>query len=134
MAKDKERYEKEMKSYKPSAGFEPTVTKGKAKTKKDPNEPKRAQTAFFHFSNEMRPKIKDETPDISFVDTAKLIGEKWKVISADEKAQYEAMASNDKERHSRESKAYAAKKKVDDDGIDGVDDDVDGDDDDADSD
>ena len=112
-----------MKTYKPPAGFEPAVTKGKGKTKKDPNAPKRAQTAFFYFMNEMRPKIKEENPDISFVDIGKASGEKWKVISAEEKAKYEAMANKDKDRYNQEMKAYAAKKKADADEVDDIDDD-----------
>jgi hypothetical protein len=133
VTKDKARYAKEMKTYKPPPGFEAPATKGKGKTKKDPNAPKRGQSAYFHFMNEMRPKVKEETPDINFGDIGKVIGEKWKVISAEEKARYEAMANKDKERYTRELKTYNAKKKASDDDADGIDDDQDEDDSDADS-
>lgn len=133
VTKDKARYEKEMKTYKPPPGFESSAAKGKGKAKKDPNAPKRGQSAYFYFMNEIRPKVKEETPDISFTDIGKVIGEKWKVISADEKARYEAMADKDKERYNREMKTYNSKKKTDDDDMDGIDDDQEEDDSDADS-
>ena len=47
LQKDKQRYEREMAHYVPQDGFQ----KGKRqKRKKDPNAPKRPQTAFFVYS------------------------------------------------------------------------------------
>lgn len=70
--KDKERYKREMASYVPPAGFSSQGAKGgkgkkaPAKKKKDPNAPKRGTTSFMFFSTEMRSKIKEENPDITF--------------------------------------------------------------------
>ena len=63
--KDKERYQKEMEDYEPPADFK-AAKKGKGKKKKDPNAPKRGQSSFMFFSNEVRSKVKEENPDFSF--------------------------------------------------------------------
>ena len=127
-AEDKLRYKKDMASYTPpaSAGKSPGKS---AKKKKDPNAPKRATTSFFAYSMEMRPKIKEENPDISFGDLGKKIGEMFRNLSAEEKEKYEAIAAKDKERYAQEMKAYKAgqsKQKStngsDDDDSDGLDD------------
>ena len=61
--KEKERYEREMKNYKPPPGYEDNERKSKGKKKKDPNAPKRAITAFMFYSTKIRPIIKKEQPD-----------------------------------------------------------------------
>lgn len=62
-----------MADYTPPAGSSKPEKGGKgkkapAKKKKDPNAPKRGTTSFMVFSSEMRAKIKEEKPDISFGD------------------------------------------------------------------
>jgi len=136
VGKEKERYEREMKKYTPSAGFEESETKGKGKAKtkkkkKDPNAPKRATTAFMFYSSKMRPIIKEELPDTKFTEMGKLIGEKWRELSSEDKKEFEAMADEDKERYSKQLAKYKAKKQ---DEEDGMDDDQDGNDSDDDSD
>ena len=66
--KDRARYKEAMKTYVPPKGTESASGKGKKGKKKDPNEPKRAMTSFMHFSNEMRAKLKEENPSLSFGD------------------------------------------------------------------
>lgn len=126
--KQKERYATEMKDYKPPPGFDDDGDeKGgkKKKKKRDPNAPKRATSAFMLYSSAMRPIIKKDKPDTKFGEMGKLIGEKWREISSEEKEKYEAQVKNDKERYTREMAAYKAKKKaeVDDNDSDGMDDD-----------
>jgi structure-specific recognition protein 1 len=106
-AKDKVRYKNAMSNYTPpsddsddSDDERSTKSKGKKKkAKKDPNAPKRALTAFMYFSNDMRPKIKDDNPDLAFGDIAKLVGKKYKELQGDEKAKYDEMAAKDKVRY-----------------------------------
>jgi hypothetical protein len=96
----------------------------------------------MYFSKEMRQQLKEENPDMKFGEVGKTIGNRWKVISAEEKAKYEAMAKKDKERHGREVSAYKSKKTAekkdeqeddddDDDDSDGMDDHDDDDDEDS---
>jgi hypothetical protein len=90
----------------------PTVTvKGgnnsKAKKeKKDPNAPKRASPSFIHYQNAMRPKLKIEMPDLSFGDTARIISERWRILTIDERRKYDTMYEEDKKRYEREMIVY----------------------------
>ena len=83
--------------------------KGK-KAGKDPNAPKKPTTAFFAFSNEMRPQVKRENPNAGVADIAKVMGEKWKKLS--DKSKYEKMAKDDKARYEREMVEYKKSGKV----------------------
>jgi structure-specific recognition protein 1 len=56
---------------------------GKDKKKKDPNAPKRNQTAFFIWQQENRPSIKK--PGDSRAETATRTGQMWKAISEEDK-------------------------------------------------
>ncbi len=108
-----------MENYKPPAGYEDSDTKGKGKKKKkDPNAPKRAVTAFMFYSTKMRPIIKEEKPDIKFTEMGKLIGEKWRELSDDDKKEFEQMAEKDKKRYADETAKYNAKKQAEEDGMD----------------
>uniref|UniRef100_A0A7S0TAB4 FACT complex subunit SSRP1 n=1 Tax=Pseudo-nitzschia delicatissima TaxID=44447 RepID=A0A7S0TAB4_9STRA len=121
--KEKKRYEREMENYKPPAGYEDSdstkgSSKGKGKKKKkDPNAPKRATTAFMYYSTKMRPIIKEEKPDIKFTEMGKLIGEKWRELSDDDKKEFEELAEKDKKRYSDQMAKYTAKKQAEEDGM-----------------
>ncbi|GIX74301.1 high mobility group protein DSP1 [Caerostris extrusa] len=105
--KDKMRYESEMANYKPVKGEK--VSKKRKRTK-DPNAPKRSLSAFFWFSNDERPKVKESIPDGTVGDVAKELGRRWNQVSADTKAKYEGLAAKDKARYLKEVKAYKGKK------------------------
>ena len=81
----------------------------KQKRKKDKNAPKKAISAFMYFSNENRDKIKEENPGIAFGDVGKKLGDLWKSMSPEEKAQYEAKAEEDKVRYQKEMEDYVNK-------------------------
>jgi len=80
----------------------------RSKKQKDPNAPKRNQTAFFLFMNDRRAPLKAERPDIAFGDVAKILAEEWKKASKAIKDKYEALHEKDKERYNREKAAYDA--------------------------
>ncbi|KAL3075234.1 hypothetical protein niasHS_014963 [Heterodera schachtii] len=81
----------------------------KGEKKKDPNAPKRNQSAFFIWQIENRPQIKK--PGDSVTETAARAGQMWKALSAEEKQPYEQKAKEDKERYEREMSEYQSKKK-----------------------
>ncbi|RUS13816.1 hypothetical protein BC937DRAFT_94720, partial [Endogone sp. FLAS-F59071] len=56
--------------------------------KKDPNAPKRPGNVFFLYCRLEREKIKDEHPGENLGDLTKLLGQKWKSLSKDEKQKY----------------------------------------------
>ena len=78
----------------------------KKKKEKDPNKPKGAKTAYLFFSLSERPKIKAAEPELSFGDTAKRVGDRWKGLSDAAKAPYVAKEEADARRHEREMVSY----------------------------
>lgn len=85
-----------------------TTEKKKAtRKKKDPDAPKRSLSAYMFFANENRDIVRAENPGISFGQVGKLLGEKWKALSADEKTPYETKAATDKKRYEKEKAEYA---------------------------
>ena len=120
---DKERFEDEMSRYVPPPGFdehgvliEPppsTISSAQAKKMKkprDPYAPKRARGSYVFFTNYIRPIIMKENPNTKFVELGAIMGERWRNISPEEKAKYEALANEDRNRLNREMEEYNAKK------------------------
>ncbi|GAB4814016.1 hypothetical protein N2152v2_001062 [Parachlorella kessleri] len=89
----------------------------KTKAKKDPNAPKRGLTAYILYSNAVRDEVKKENPEAKMGELSKIIGEKWKGLTDEEKAPFQKKAEADKERYAKEKAAYdkAPKKSSDDD-------------------
>ncbi|KAK1231277.1 Non-histone chromosomal protein 6 [Marasmius sp. AFHP31] len=85
--------------------------KAPRKTKKDPNAPKRALSAYMFFSQDWRERIKAENPDASFGEVGKLLGAKWKELDDEEKKPYIEQAAKDKERAENEKNDYDTGKK-----------------------
>jgi len=65
----------------------------------DPNGPKRPNTSFFCFSNEVRGSIMKNNPDNTMAETCKIIGERWKKLSDAQKAKYEKMAADERSKY-----------------------------------
>jgi len=114
---DKKRYVGEMDGYSPKKGSKEDVmaknkkgAKGKEKKEKDPNAPKGATTSFFYFMKDARVTAKKENPDMKASEMSKLLGEKFKNLSEEEKSKYERKAKKDKERYQLEMAAYTKKK------------------------
>jgi len=57
----------------------------KKRKKADPDAPKKASSAYVHFSKKMRPKLKEENPNATFGELGKLLGEAWKKATDEEK-------------------------------------------------
>uniref|UniRef100_A0A7S0WQ82 FACT complex subunit SSRP1 n=1 Tax=Chlamydomonas leiostraca TaxID=1034604 RepID=A0A7S0WQ82_9CHLO len=108
---EKPKKKKEKKPKKDKAGGddgEEGGPKKRGRKKKDPNAPKGAISAFMYFSNALRDKVKEENPGIKFGEVGKLMGERWKAATAEDKAPYEAMAREDKARYAKAMAAYKA--------------------------
>mmetsp|Transcript_21998 Transcript_21998/g.61225 ORF Transcript_21998/g.61225 Transcript_21998/m.61225 type:complete len:196 (-) Transcript_21998:355-942(-) len=99
---DKIRYQEEMKHYTPAE--EPGGKRKKAK--KDPNAPKRNMSAYFLYSVHIRPQIKDENPEASFGDIARIISARFKELTDKERKRWDKRAAEDKERYQREMAVY----------------------------
>ena len=106
---DKARYQEDMKSYVPPDDDDEDAPAGKKKKKKkDPNAPKRNMSAFFFFSNHIRPSIKKDNPDASFGEIAKIISSEYKALSDKERKKWELNAEEDKTRYQREMQRFKA--------------------------
>jgi len=75
---------------------------------KDPNAPKRPNTAYILFSNEIRAETKAANPNANQKEIVTLIGQKWKALSREDKKVYEDRYFADKERYDEELRAYRA--------------------------
>lgn len=76
---DKERYQKEMETYEPPSSDDEQIVR-KKKQKKDPNAPKRNMSAYFLYSQVIRPTIKEEHPTATFGETAKVRRSSYKML------------------------------------------------------
>jgi len=84
--------------------------KAKKKKKKDPNAPKKNMTAFLIFSNAERPKVMEENKEAGVAGWGKILGEKWKALSEEEKEPWQEKAKEDKARYEEEMEKYKAEK------------------------
>ncbi|XVF14220.1 hypothetical protein REPUB_Repub09cG0039500 [Reevesia pubescens] len=80
--------------------------KKKKRKKKYANLPKRSMSSFMFFSRMERESLKKSNPGVSFTELSRIIGEKWKKLSEDEKQPYEAKARADKKRFNDEKESY----------------------------
>lgn len=77
------------------------------KKAKDPNMPKRAQSAYFIWMQENRESLKK--PGMSVADVAKAAGVAWGKLSATDKIPWERKAGDDKKRYEQEMEVYRAR-------------------------
>jgi len=73
-------------------------TKGKAKKEKG-DEIKKPLSAYMYFTKEKRPEVKKESPKRSFAEIGRILGERWKKLTTEEKAPYEKLRAEDKQRY-----------------------------------
>jgi hypothetical protein len=113
---DKARFDTEISAYVPPPGHDARGVliedlrprKRNKRGPKDPAAPKRASGAYVFFTNVMRPKVLQEYPGIKFVELGKVLGERWRALTPDEKKRFEEMASDDKVRFQVEMQQYTA--------------------------
>ena len=99
--------------------------KTKKKRRKDPNAPKQVKTAYLYFTEKERPKIIQQTPDMSPPDIMSELGARWKALSEKNRKPYEKSSEKDKLRYDEEMKSYQPPEGYDKDGY-GFADDIDG--------
>lgn len=80
------------------------VTKRNLK-KKDPNKPKHPITAYLSFTCEMIPKLKAERIAV----TGNSLGERWRMVSEQERKRHERKAAEDRARYWKEMAIYRAR-------------------------
>lgn len=70
--------------------------------------PKRATTAFFYFTADIREQTKNDNPNLKMSDLAKIHGEKWKALSDAEREPYNKKNEVDKVRYEKEKAEWVA--------------------------
>ncbi|KAI9865941.1 MAG: hypothetical protein M1813_001908 [Trichoglossum hirsutum] len=88
--------------------FRDNIGNGKRKYRRHPktdkNAPERAPSAYVIFTNKIREDVKDQ--NLSFTETAKLVGERWQMLPTMEKDIYESQALVFKEKYNTELIEY----------------------------
>lgn len=89
-----------------------TVAKPKgAKAEKDPNQPKKPMSAYFHFLQERRQTLKQEKPDLRMGESTKLMTGEWNKMTDKVKQKYQDLADADKKRYYSECEEKGIKVK-----------------------
>jgi len=78
----------------------------KLKKFKDPDKPKRAKTSYLYFCEEMRPRVKEDNPDLKLGGTMKVLGKMWAEVSEGDKKKYRELYEEDKKRYEEEIDEY----------------------------
>merc|ERR1711907_216881 len=117
-AKDMKKWKSAMAKYKKTQSYKDFQAKKKAqklgKKPKDKNAPKRPMSAYFIFSNEVRPEIQEELDTTDFGTIAKRVKQMWDALNDAAKAKYQAKADKAKAAYQKtlakykKSKNYAA--------------------------
>lgn len=76
------------------------------KRRRDPNAPKQPLTAFFIYSTEERPKVKEDHPTMSVTDVAKELGRRWSELQPEVKQSFHARADERRQKFDLEMAAY----------------------------
>lgn len=85
---------------------------GGGRKKKERVGPKRPLSAYMYFSQDVRPKIKEGNPALSFAELGREIGAAWKIITTTDRAKFDKMAAKDKQRYKDEVAGVAAAKEA----------------------
>ena len=92
------RYQEEMRHYVAPPGTRGYDGGGKIKRKKNKDAPKTPLSAYFIFSNEIRPTVVAERPDLNLPGVTKEIAHRWRHLSPEQKVPYEEKSKVDKQR------------------------------------
>merc|ERR1711907_919979 len=83
----------------------------KRRKKKAPDAPKKPTSAYFFYQREVRQQVKDDAPEGTSVrDIAKLVAERWRKLTEDEKRPYKVSAEKDRVRYRVEKEEYESKR------------------------
>jgi hypothetical protein len=88
--KERERYQREMKDYSPPQREEEEDKKSRRKSKKDvsSSRPKRAPSAYIIFCQDKRAEVKEKNPSFGPKEITSKLGELWRELDVETKAQY----------------------------------------------
>ncbi|KAJ3183633.1 non-histone protein [Gaertneriomyces sp. JEL0708] len=73
---------------------------------RDPDQPKRPNSAYIIFSKAIRPQLKEEMPELTNKGLISEIGKRWTALSETERAPYEEEASEERAKYDVKKKAW----------------------------
>lgn len=76
--------------------------------KRDPNAPKGPGNVFFLYCRMERDNIKDEVPNESLGEVTRLLGQKWKALTKEQKQKYYDIYKREQEEYETAMKSYTA--------------------------
>ncbi|KAJ5074157.1 high mobility group protein dsp1 [Anaeramoeba ignava] len=76
----------------------------------DPNKPRKPPTGYLLFAHHIRPQIKQLNPKMKITELGKLTGEKWRILSDEEKKTFLDQAEELKQKYLIELELYQKKK------------------------
>jgi len=114
-AKDKKRYEAEIKNYVPpdddsSEDEKPKKRARKSKKEKDPHAPKRPVNAYMEYAKAERETVRKENPKMQPKEIVSELGARWKKMSDSEKKPYVERMEKAKALYEKELKTYKPSK------------------------
>eukprot|EP00293_Proteomonas_sulcata_P019340 CAMPEP_0184288994 /NCGR_PEP_ID=MMETSP1049-20130417/1489_1 /TAXON_ID=77928 /ORGANISM="Proteomonas sulcata, Strain CCMP704" /LENGTH=171 /DNA_ID=CAMNT_0026595631 /DNA_START=182 /DNA_END=697 /DNA_ORIENTATION=- len=87
------------------------VGKQRRKRKKQPEGgPKKPGTSFVLYSNTVRDQVKQENPELSFIDIGRKLGEMWRAMEPHARKEYEEQATAAMKRYLDEKKQWLAQR------------------------
>ena len=113
--KEKAFWDEEARSYSVQLAREqraytgPSLEKKKRK-KKHPDAPKRPMSAFLEYSQKNRKKMKEAHPSVQNTDISRLLGQKWRAMSEDEKRPYEERERSERAAYKERTRIWKEKK------------------------
>jgi len=83
-----------------------TLRKAQIAAKKDPARPRKPASGFQLYANSVRDEVSDDLESFSIGASAKVIGQRWKKLSAAEKKKWQAKAKGAQVKYAKAVKAY----------------------------
>ncbi|ORX96627.1 HMG-box [Basidiobolus meristosporus CBS 931.73] len=93
-----------LKSSPPSTESNSNKRRYRRHPKPDKNAPEKPPSAYVMFSNKVRAEFKDQ--NMSFTDMAKIVGDRWKSLSPEEKEDVDQCAAKAKQEYTEALEAY----------------------------
>lgn len=111
---DRRRYvaEKGEEAERIKLGIEVEAPAPKAKKVKKKKGPKKGKSAYMCFCMVERPQLIAERPGLSFSESGKIMGARWKALNGDERSKYNILAEEDKARFVTEKAEFDAKEEA----------------------
>ncbi|KJE94070.1 hypothetical protein CAOG_04765 [Capsaspora owczarzaki ATCC 30864] len=102
------KYKADMEEYLAEHPEMAKVAKNRQKSERLPGEPHRPATAFIKFSEKHRAAVREQNPNVPYKDIARLLGERWKNLTEDQREKFKKSYENDVRKYQKELESFNA--------------------------